>query len=273
MNGGTLDHLSFAIVGDTRPPTENDTAGYPTQIITTIWQAVQAENPIPAFAITTGDYMFADPHGSEAGPQLDIYLNARSAFSNTVFYAMGNHECTGGTNSNCGPGESWSNNYDQFMSKMMGSVGKSQPYYDIWIDATDHSWNAKFVVIAANAWNSAQEAWFDATLAKPSTYTFVVRHEGSAVTTTPGVSPSAQIMANHPLTLLLAGHTHTFYYSAGGREVITGNGGAPLSGSINYGYVIARQRANLTIGLTARDYATGAVIKTFAVDPYGAPAP
>ncbi len=67
---GPLSTLSFAIVGDTRPPTEDDTAGDPTAIITKIWQDVEAASPRPAF-------------------------------SNPMFPTMGNHECDGATADNC----------------------------------------------------------------------------------------------------------------------------------------------------------------------------
>src|SRR4029079_818751 len=57
--GGTLDTLSFAVVGDTRPATIDDTNGYPTAVIQKIWQDVEAHSPRPAFGVTTGDYQFA----------------------------------------------------------------------------------------------------------------------------------------------------------------------------------------------------------------------
>src|SRR5262249_1460935 len=37
-DGGTLPQLHFAVVGDTRPPNKDDTAGYPTAIITQIFE-------------------------------------------------------------------------------------------------------------------------------------------------------------------------------------------------------------------------------------------
>jgi hypothetical protein len=267
--------LSFAIVGDTRPPSIDDTAGYPTAVIQKIWQDVEAASPRPAFAITTGDYLFAKPSGSQAAPQLDKYLAARSAFSNIVFPAMGNHECTGATASNCGPGsaDGTPNNYDVFVQKMLIPLGLSRPYYAVDIGANDGSWTAKLVVIAANAWSSAQATWLSAALAKPTTYTFVVRHEGASATTAPGVTPSQGILAQHPYTLLLAGHTHTFEYFAGERQVITGNGGAPLTGAVNYGYVIARRRADGAMVFKEYDYSTQAVNKTFAVKADGTPTP
>jgi hypothetical protein len=43
----------------------DDTAGYPTAIIQQIWSEVEAENPKPSFAVTTGDYMFAATTGTD----------------------------------------------------------------------------------------------------------------------------------------------------------------------------------------------------------------
>jgi hypothetical protein len=267
--------LRFAIVGDTRPAMIDDTAGYPSPVIQKIWQDVEARSPRPYFAVTTGDYVFAKPYGSQASPQFDKYLAARAGFSNTVFFAMGNHECTGATASNCGPGNADGTpvNYTTFLQKMLAPLGKTEPYYTITVNGTGGAWTAKFVFIAANAWTPTQASWFAAELAKPTTYTFVVRHEGSNATTAPGVLPSDKIMAQHPFTLLLAGHTHTFSYNKSSREVITGNGGAPLTGTINYGYVVAEQRADGAIAFEAHDYTTNALLKSFAVKADGTAAP
>ena len=270
--GGTLDHLSFAIVGDTRPAVIEDTEGYPTPIITQIYQDVQDENP--AFALATGDYMYAFPGTSTGAAQLDLYLAARSLYTGTVFYTMGNHECDGITFSNCGANTiaGDTTNYLAFQSKMLSQIGQTNPYYRVRIDGTDGSWSAKFLFIAANYWSTAQGKWLDQALNEKTTYTFVVRHEGSNAINN-GVTKSDGIIAKHDFTLLLAGHTHTFAYDAPGREVITGIGGAPLTGSINYGYVIAQQESDGAIRFTVHDYQTKAVIQTFRVNADGTPAP
>src|SRR5215467_8962494 len=104
VGGGKLSDLTFAIVGDTRPPSEDDVTNYPTAIITKIWQHIEAETPHPQFAISTGDYMFAATNHSEQQPMLDLYMQARAAFTGLQYPAMGNHECTGATDSNCGQG-------------------------------------------------------------------------------------------------------------------------------------------------------------------------
>src|SRR5262249_20062339 len=158
------------------------------------------------------DYMFADPSGTQASAQLDIYLAARGNYAGDVYAAMGNHECNGYTASNCGPGTQGgvTTNYTQYMTRMVQPLGFQHPSFDAYYQAPDKSWTAKVVVVAANAWNTDQAAWLDQALSVPSTYTFVVRHEANSADTAPGVTPSAQIIAKHPLTLLIVGHTHTY---------------------------------------------------------------
>ncbi len=274
-SGGTLSHLLFTVVGDTRPAVIDDTAGYPNAIIGKIYSDIQALNPRPPFSLSTGDYVFAKPYGSTANAQFDLYLAARNKYSGVVFPAMGNHECTGGTASNCGPGttDGVTNNMSAFVSKLLSPIGKSLPYYSVEIDATDASWTSKFVFVAANAWSTAQATWLAQALSKPTTYTFVIRHESQLVTQAPGVSPSEQIIGAHPLTLEIVGHTHT--YERYGNEIVVGNGGAPLTGSKNYGYALIYQRPNGTIQVDMIDYATGTADPSFhfAVHPDGTPSP
>lgn len=266
--------LDFAIVGDTRPPIPNLTAKYPKPIIAKIWKEVAAELPPVQFAVTTGDYVFATPN-SEQGPiQMDMYLAAQTGFPGTVWHALGNHECTSSTESNCGPNgkDGITPLYQAFLDKMVKSNGFIRPWHTVWYNALDGAWSAKFVIIAANAWDAEQEIWLAAELAKPSTYTFVIRHESSMAKTAPGVKPSQNIINQHPLTLLIVGHAHTYEYFPAKREVIVGNGGAPLTGWVNYGYVIARRRADGAMQFTAYDYMSHAVFQTFAVHPDGTPA-
>jgi hypothetical protein len=209
--------------------------------------------------VSTGDYQFASTYGTQSAPQLALYMGARRGYSGVWFPAMGNHECTGATASNCGPGstDGTTPNYDNFISTMLGPIGKTSPYYSVNINATDGSWTSKFVFVAANAWDSAQSSWLSSTLAVKTTYTFVMRHESDDANTAPGVSPSQSIISSYPLTLEIVGHTHTFEW-AGSREVIVGNGGAPLSGYVNYGYGLVQQLSNGDITVDMVDYESGA---------------
>jgi hypothetical protein len=278
-SGGTLSHLLFGVVGDTRPPSYDDLSGYPTTIITKIFQDIEAYNPKPPFVLATGDYQFSSSgNGSTAPQQLGLYLGARKNYSGVQFPAMGNHECTGATASNCGPGNAngTTANYDAFLSLMLGPIQQTKPYYAIDVNATDGSWTAKFVFVAANAWDSGQASWLTTTMAQKTTYTFVVRHESSETTGgPPGLSGSDAIISKNPYTLLIVGHSHTYsHYGSNEREVIIGNGGAPLSSSSkNYGFGVFSQRADGAIVVDMIDYqslkADGSF--HFAVKPDGTP--
>jgi hypothetical protein len=272
-----VSSLLFAVVGDTRPANIDDTSGYPTSIITKIFQDLQGMSPKPQFGVSTGDYMYATPGSGNAGRQLDVYIMARSNFTNLMFPAMGNHECTGWTNSNCGSGnaDGVTENYTAFLTQLLQPLAQTSPYYSIDVDGPAGAWTAKLVFVAANAWTSAQSSWLSSTLAQPTTYTFIMRHEAASANTAPGVTPSEQIMAQYPYTLAIVGHTHE-YSKSGPREVIFGNGGAPLtSSSSNYGFGLITQRSDGAIQVDAYDYQTMQPDTgfRFAVKADGTPAP
>lgn len=257
--GGTLSRLYFAVVGDTRPAAMDDTAGYPTAVISKIYATMNALSPRPSFAVATGDYQYTSPAGSEAEAQVDLYLAARAAYGGVVFPTMGNHECTGLTASNCGAGarDGTPGAYRAFLSKLLAPIGQTRPYYEVDFRASDGSWTSKLLVIAANAWTSDQATWLDRAMGRKTTYTFVVRHEGSNATTAPGVTPSEGILASHPYTLAICGHTHSYEHPSR-REVIVGNGGAPLSSSTKgYGFAIFSQRPDGSVAVDMIDYASG----------------
>ncbi len=276
-------------MGDTRPPNEDDVSGYPTAVITKIWQEVEAASPRPAFAITTGDYQFAGPTHTPGtqSTQIGYYMSARAAYSGIQFPVMGNHECDGSTADNCydcgsncsyvggtcTSGVCVTPNGSVWGNAMLAPIGQSatKPYYSINVNGPGNAWTSKFVFIACNAWSSAQASWLASELSSSTTYTFVVRHEGTTATTAPCLSGSGSmnadtIISQHPYTLLIAGHTHTYAYYSSEKQVIVGNGGAPLTGGVNYGYVIARQQSNGGILFTEYDYSTNAATSTFIVN-------
>lgn len=271
--GGKVSRLLFTAVGDTRPANMDDTAGYPTAIIGQIYADIAALNPAPLFSISTGDYQFSSPSGTQSSAQFDLYLAARAKFGGTFFPAMGNHECTGATASNCGSGNAngLTTNYNNFLSMMLAPIKQTSPYYSVEIDAADGSWTSKFVFIAANAWDSGQSSWLSTVMAKTTTYTFVIRHESTGTSGPPGVAPSDTIINGFPYTLLIVGHTHTYEHKST-REVLFGNGGAPLTGSGNYGYGLFSQRSDGAITVDAIDYQSGTADASFhfVVTPAGA---
>ena len=99
IGGGTGGLLKFAVFGDCRPPNSNDTSGYPSAIIGGIFTLAQSNGA--QFMIGTGDYMFADT-SSAVTAQVALFKQAMAHYSaGPVYLAMGNHECTGATASNC----------------------------------------------------------------------------------------------------------------------------------------------------------------------------
>lgn len=273
--GGRTGRLYFAVVGDTRPGRIDDTPAYPRAVITGIYGALARLAPLPDFVVTTGDYMFATPGRGQDGPQMQEYLAAREQLPRPLWAALGNHECTGATNSNCGPEAShMTTNYQTFITGMMQPIGETLPYYGRRVDDVNGRWTAKFVVVAPNAWGPKQAAWFEAQLAVATTYTFVVHHEPSAATQAPGMPEVNQIVRRHPVTLSIVGHTHTWTHKPG--EVVIGNGGAPLTGqtgSVAYGYTLFSQRPDGAIEVQAINSQTGRAFQTFAVHADGSSAP
>ena len=268
-SGGTESTLYFAVIGDTRPAVIDDTKGYPTAVITKIWSDVNALSPMPPFVLTTGDYMFASTTGSEQAPQLKLYTGARAGYSGVDFPAMGNHECTGATASNCA--SSTTTNMSEFMSQLLGPISKTKPYYSINVNSPTNAWTAKFVFVAANAWDSTQSSWLSSTLSQSTTYTFIIRHESATASTAPGVSPSEAIMKQYSYTLSIVGHAHTYSHPST-KEVLFGNGGAPLT-SGNYGFGLFTQRSDGAIMVDAYDYSTLKADPNFhfVVKPDGTP--
>ncbi|MHB1843637.1 MAG: metallophosphoesterase [Deltaproteobacteria bacterium] len=287
-NGGSVSSLNFAVIGDTRPGNVDDTANYPTQIITQIFQDLQASNPRPQFVIAGGDYMFATPGAGTAEPQAADYMAAAKSYTGQVFPALGNHECTGYTASNCGAGGSdgITENYTTFLNTILGGFGISasnypslanqEAYYSVNVKSSDSSnpWTAKFVMVAANDWDSTQSSWLAQVMQQTTTYTFVARHEpqedGSKCT---GCGASDQIINQYPYTMLLVGHTHEYRQSStasGQVELIVGNGGAPMS-SGTYGYELCAQQSNGNISCGQYAYnSPSAATSTVTVNAAGA---
>jgi hypothetical protein len=268
-SGGSISRLVFAVAGDTRPVNEDDPTTYPTQIITQIYQDIEALQPRPPIVIGTGDYQFSSTgSNSTSQQQIASYMQARGVYIGAFFPAMGNHDCGVGNgcstsdDCNCGPNNSGgvTPNFTEFMNQMLGPINQTtNPYYSINVSATDNSWTAKFVVTAANAWDSGQQSWLQTTMAQPTTYTFVVRHQASDAypPLPPGVAGVDSVISQFPYTLLIVGHAHTYgHYSSQPKVVILGNGGAPLT-SKNYGYGLFSQRCDGAIVGDEIDYQSG----------------
>ena len=265
-NGGRVSKLYFAAVGDTRPDNLDDTAHYPTAIIGKIFQDLASLSPPPEFVVATGDYVFASPMGTAATAQLALFIQARGAYSGPVFACLGNQECTGYTESNCGAGnpDGETSNYSAFMQQLVVPLNQAQPYYRFDVTDTGGTWTAKFLVLAMNAWTSDQAAWLQQQLQQSTTYTFIVRHEPEGTTTAPGVMPSDALISQYPYTMKIVGHVHLFS-QAGARQVIVGNGGAPISGASTYGYALFEQTSTGDIQVSGIDLDSGLASSSFVV--------
>jgi hypothetical protein len=274
---GTGGPMVFAIVGDTRPANpcpSTASCPYPTQIAT-IFQDMLELQQVPAFVVGTGDYMYNVPGTGTAVWQAQQYLAAARPFTGPIYLGMGNHECTGYTSSECGTDnpDGTTENYEAFLQTLQPGLGNSSamPYFVETIPAGEGQ-TAKFVFTAANAWDEAQGSWLDSTLAQPTTYTFVVRHEPTSdASGCPGITPIDAILANHPLTMKIVGHTHEYKaYDSKSQEVLVGNGGAPLAGG-DYGFAICKQRTDDAIQCDDYDYLSNAPTnQAFALTPAGA---
>jgi hypothetical protein len=192
-------------------------------------------------------------------------------YSGPLYPAMGNHECTGYTDSNCGSGNSdgITKNYTAFLSTMLAPINETQPYYAETVNATDGSWTAKIVVVACNAWTTAQGTWLTQALAMPTTYTFVVRHESVADMSDAKCPDSQTIIAANPLTLLIVGHTHEYSHESSDKEIVNGIGGAPLTSGTNYGYTVVSRTSSGSLTVITYDYASNATIDSFTINADG----
>ena len=266
-NGGTVDHLFFAVVGDTRPGSLDATSSYPTAIITKIYQDLNAMAPKPQFILTTGDYMFAGTTAGTAQPQMNLYLGAQQNWTNVagngpVFAAMGNHECDGYTANNC-TSLTQTQNIVAFMSGLVTPLGKALPYYAFTVNSTADGSTTKFISVACNYWNATQQSWLTSQLATATTHTVLFRHQDKAATTGPCVNTVESLMTQYPYDLSLVGHAHNFQQS--GRQFIIGNGGAPQT-AVPYGYATI-ERLSGQWQIKQYDYSTGLPVNTFTVTP------
>jgi hypothetical protein len=180
---------------------------------------------------------------------------------------MGNHECNGYTNSNC-PNLNETANVGAFLKQLPDGVGR--PWYRVNVDTPGGK--AKFLFVAANAWNDAQSLWLKTQLGDPTTYTFVVRHEPTprySTDTAPGVAPSETLVGGAPMTLMLLGHSHE-YLHFDSRHVISGNAGAPLQiAGDSYGFLLIEQQDDGSLAASEIDEATGNVVDSWRIDANG----
>jgi hypothetical protein len=256
--------LHFAVTGDTRPPNCEDTAGYPSTIIQGIADAFQAKNA--QFVVDLGDHMYVcNNNTSIAQAQMSLYMQAVHRYSGTWFMTMGNHECTSGP---CLLG-STNANYKAFMSAL--APISSKPYYSFNVQTS--AGLATFVIVADNAWDSAQSSWLSSTLTQADTsakYTFIFRHHPEGDTSVSTNPTSMAIIRQHKFAMFITGHTHTYPHMTtdNGRDLVIGLGGAPLiaAGATYNGYAVIDQQPSGSLQVTVYDIA-GTVHDTWSAGP------
>lgn len=263
--GGTVNRLAFTAFGDIRPALPDEDFAYPDATVKQIMSGMMGLNP--EFAVATGDYMFVEYLASSATGQLQHLLDDEKTFTAPIFHTMGNHECQSFSDVNC-PNLNESVNITTYLSTLI-------PWTPVpWFSFVVHTemGDAKFVFIAVNAWNDTQAAWLTEAMAKPTKYTFVMRHhptpDAGVTSSAVGVAASDAILNMFPVTLFLFGHVHE-YAQIGPNRVVTGNAGAPLDAG-QYGYLFVLQRPDGNIQATEYELSSTTTLN-FAVTPDGKP--
>lgn len=248
----------FAVLGDTRPASKGDS--YPSDS-GTIFGLISPRKPSHVFV--TGDLTEARGDASQAQTDLTEFLRGQGNYtwSGPVHYVPGNHEAG--------------------VESVFSSMLNTNTYWAF----TDGQ--AKYVGISDNQWDSTQSAWLTQQLSVPTKYTFIFRHHPySAYGLDAGVNSAiVGIIDAHPFTLVIAGHDHSFYVSrrhwldqvsptySRGREVVCGNGGAPLATSSGggsnayFGYAMIQQLPDGAIAITSYREDTDMPADTRMVNP------
>jgi hypothetical protein len=266
--GGSVDRLFFGFTGDTRPAQCGDV--YPTMVIQNIYTLMKGDGV--QFAIDQGDHMFNCGSGqsafSGAKQQMNDYVTAAALLGKTVFMTMGNHECTGESQSLCALSSYGGNpNYTAFMDAL--APVSSKPYYRF--DVMTKTGLAVFLVVADDTWDATQQQWLTTQLTDADTrakYTFVSKHHPDGNTDHPEFQQIYNLVRQHKYTLFLTGHSHLFKrQSSDPRALVIGCGGAPLAGGTFWGYGTALQGSDDRIYVTVHDQATRNVVQAFDVAP------
>jgi hypothetical protein len=266
-HGGSVNLLHFAMSGDTRPPSCEDTANYPSAIINAIGDAEKRAGA--QFALDLGDHMYVcNNAASAATAQMNLFMQGTQHFGGTWFMTEGNHECMGSGSGSC-PTGSTNVNFQAFLQAL--APISSTPYYSVNVQTSLGL--ATLVFIADNSWDTTQESWLKSTLAQAdqnAKYTLVAKHHPESDSSISSNSTIMQIIRAHKFALLLTGHAHQYQHQTtdSGRDLILGNGGAPLisTGTFN-GYAMVDQLADGRLQVSVYDVADGTKMDEWSVGP------
>jgi hypothetical protein len=245
--GGTVDLLDFVTTGDTRPPSCDDNAAYPSALLAQILAAMA--NTSPQLAVDLGDHMYVCSQSlANAQLQMGLYTKALVGFPSYFAMTMGNHECE---SSSC-TGYSTDVNYTTFMAAL-GQVSK-QARANYALQIQTRLGRATLVVVADESFSSTDQSWLDSALADAdahSKYTIVAKHHPVAGTRMGPTAPW-QVISAHKYSLILTAHNHDYEHSgsnvlSNGRAVVCGLGGANASYT---GFCRVQQAADGTLHVT-----------------------
>lgn len=275
VTGGSVDRLSFAVTGDTRPPLCDLVLlgrgqDYPTAAVTTIATQMNARGV--QLGLDLGDHVFVCLGGAgEAEAQMNDYLRAISVFKAPFFLSMGNHECAfalGGGLGDCGADNPKDGVYTTFLKALAPISAK--PYYAV--DVATSLGLARFVFVADDAWNDAQAAWLETTLAEADAkarYTIVLRHHNLAQSKSGHYAAIVALVNAHKYALHLTAHVHTYQHDVAedpsGRTAIVGTGGS--SNATMQGYATVVQGLDARLYFTMYDSAMDLPVDTWSVGP------
>jgi hypothetical protein len=269
--GGTVDRLYFGYTGDTRPMSSS--SSYSSSLQTTINGIyTRMGKDGVQFALDGGDHMEASSAGDAQG-NMSSYLTAARLLGKPLFMTMGNHECATSFTNDCGYSGAATSDYKMaaFMNSLQSLSGQTSPYYRV--DISTRSGKAVFLVVADDAWSSAQETWLTQQLSDADAnarYTFVSKHHPDGNTDQASFQMIYNLVTAHKYTLFLTGHSHEYKHQISDRRaVVMGLGGAPFDNPNQMwnGYLRVMQCPDDSVSVSAVDASNGNVMDTFSVPP------
>ncbi len=148
--------------------------------------------------------------------------------------------------------------------------------------------SVRAIFTAPNYWNDgAQPAWFTQQLAAAGThsssnYVIVLHHEDSTASSPPSGLSTIESAEKSKESLSIVGHSHFWQWGTGGpysetnaRQLLVGNGGAPLTSGTNsstvntsdYGFTTVMRQADGSLQIINYNYSTGEAVNTVTDAP------
>ncbi len=272
ISGGTVDRVYFGYTGDTRD--SSSTSNYSSTLQSTINNIyTQMGQRGVEFALDGGDHMEAS-NSSAARNNMADYATAAALLGKPVFMTMGNHECgTSFDAMDCGYANAATQDFKMsaFMNQLKTTTGATSPYYRF--DIQTQSGKAVFLVVADDAWNTAEQTWLTTQLTDADAnakYTFVSKHHPDGNTDQPAFQQIYDLVRAHKYTLFMTSHSHEYKRQYNDpHAVVMGLGGAPFDNPNQqwWGYLTVMQCPDDRVSVTVYDQGTGNIQDSFTVSP------